>query len=73
MALNQYEKELKQEALAIAGDDPKMVTIAVRRVLWRHGENEPGRKGYLWRTLVKAATATIKAVRRKHDRRAACA
>ena len=68
MTLSTYEKKLLEIVLETAGDIEEVIPQGIRTALARFNEHEPGRTGYLWRALEKAAKAKIRRARGKYAR-----
>lgn len=69
MALSFHEKLLLTKVLEVAGDDEKMVREGIIKAL--RGENDRGRRGYLWRTLERESRKKIRRARKKAEQNAA--
>lgn len=67
MALTSDEKVMLTTVIEVAGDDEKMIRDGIIKAL--RGENDKGRRNYLWHTLERAAKEKIRRARRKAERR----
>lgn len=65
MALSVPEKQLLKVVIGVAGDNLTLIRDGIIKAL--RGENEHGRRNYLWHILERAATSKIRAARRKYD------
>jgi hypothetical protein len=66
MALTPDEKKMLKVVLQVAGDMESMVREGIITAL--RGENDKGRRNYLWHTLQTAALAKIRRARKKYAR-----
>lgn len=63
--LSDTEKIMLATVLEVAGDDEKMIRPGIIKAL--RGENDRGRRTYLWHTLQTAAKAKIRRARHSAD------
>lgn len=67
MALTSAEKKMLEVVISVAGDDPSMVRDGIVKAL--RGEDDKGRRNYLWHTLDTAARAKISRARKNAEQR----